>query len=142
MKIPLLLLVLAMSSTLLAQEANYAFAMHPKITREDLVASRFWTRSTIALVGLDGAAKAADSFATCKNIQNGGTENDPIARPFVHTTPLQVVATGALFGGEIATAYLFHKRGHDHMARAILIGGAMMNGLGAATSFKHRAAQW
>jgi len=152
MKILMVILVLAaMAGTLPAQqtdyaftnhphiEIDYAFAEHPRLTREDLAASRFWTQSTIALVALDGAAKAADSYMTRKNIQDGGTEHDPIARPFVHTTPVQVAATGALFGSEIAAAYLLHKKHHDRMARAILIGGAMMNGLGAATSFEHRA---
>jgi len=143
MKTPMLLLVLAaMAGTLPAQEPDYAFAMHPHITREDLAASRFWTRSTIALVALDGAAKAADSYATLKNIKGGGAEYDPLARPFVHTTAVQVVATGALFAGEIAAAYLLHKRRHDHMARVLLIGGATMNALGATTSFKHRVANW
>ena len=143
MKMPMVILVLAAMSVILrAQEANYAFAVRPHLTREDLAASRFWTKSTIALAALDGAAKAADSYATRKNIAGGGEEYNPPARPFVHTAAVQVVATGALFGGETAAAYLWHKRHHDHMARAILIGGATMNGLGAAFSFKHRVANW
>jgi hypothetical protein len=28
------------------------------------------------------------------------------------------------------------------VGRAVLIGGAVMNGLGAASSFKHRVADW
>jgi hypothetical protein len=44
----------------------------------------------------------------------------------------------ALFGAEIATAYLLHKARHTMMERGVLAGGAVMNGLGAASSFKHR----
>ena len=131
-----------MAGTLRAQEARYAFAVRPHVTDKDLAASRFWTRSTIALVALDGAAKAADSFATRKNIDGGGAEYNPLARPFVHTTGVQVAAMAALFGAEIAAAYWMHKRRHDNMGHAVLLGGAAMNGLGAASSIKHRVADW
>ncbi len=125
-----------------AQEAHYAFAVHPYITRRDPAASRFWTPVTMALVTLDGTAKAADSFATRENIDGGGEEYNPLARPFVHTPQVQVTAMAALFGAEIATAYLLHRRRHDNLGRAVLVGGAVMNGLGAASSIKHRAASW
>jgi len=122
-----------------AQVARNAFLVHPYITRRDLAASRFWSPSTIALVTLDGAAKAADSFATRENIDNKGEEYDALARPFVHTTGVQVAATAALFAAEIATAFVLHRRRHDNLGRAVLAGGAVMNGLGAASSFKNRA---
>ncbi len=109
------------------------------MVRDSLGPSRFWTRSTIALVALDGAAKAADSFATRENIANGGVEYNPLARPFVRTAGAQVATMGALFGAEIATAYLLHRARHTMMERGVLAGGALMNGLGAASSFKNRA---
>ncbi len=131
-----------LAGTLRAQEARSAFLVQPHITRGDLAASRFWTPATIALVTLDGAAKAADSFATRHNMDAGGEEYDPLARPFVHTAAVQVAATAALFGAEIATAYVLHRRRHDKMGRAVLVGGATMNSLGAAFSFKNWAANW
>ena len=124
------------------QEAHTAFAVHPYVMRGNLPASRFWTPTTIILVTLDGAAKAADSFATRRNIDGGGEEYNPLARPFVHTTVVQVAATAALFGAEIATAYILHRRRHDRLGRAVLVGGAVMNGLGAASSYRHRVAGW
>ena len=124
--------------TLRAQEVRYAFAVHPYVTCGDLAASRFWTRSTIALVALDGAAKATDSYITRRNIDDGGEEYDPMARPFVRTIPVQIAATAALFGAEVATAYMLHRRHHHNVARTVLVGGVVMNGLGAASSFKHR----
>jgi hypothetical protein len=142
-KVGLLLALLTMMSTSLrAQQAQYAFASHPYITRGDLVASRFWTPATIALVALDGATKAADSFATRENLDGGGEEYNPMARPFVHTPMVQVATMAALFGTEIATSYMLHQRRHDHLARAVLVIGATMNGLGAASSFKNRVQSW
>ena len=143
MKMPLVIMMLAVTAgTLRAQEAHYAFAVPPYVTREDLAASRFWTRGTKALVALDGAAKATDGYITRRNIDGGGEEYNPMACPFVHTTPVQVAATAALFGAEVATAYMLHRRHHDNVGRAVLVGGVVMNALGAASSFKHRVADW
>jgi hypothetical protein len=143
MKMLRLILALAvLAGTLRAQEAHKTFVVLPYVTRGDLAASRFWTPATIALVTLDGAAKAADSFATRHNIDGGGVEYDPLARPFVHTPAVQVASMAALFGAEIATAYVLHRRRHDTMGRAVLGVGATMNSLGAACSFKHRVANW
>ena len=124
------------------QAAHTAFAVHPYVTRGDLAASRFWTPSMIALVTLDGAAKAADSYITRRNMDSGGVEHNPLARPFVHTTGLQVAATAALFGAEVATAFVLHRMRHDHLARAVLVAGSVVNGLGAASSYKHRVPGW
>jgi len=139
MRMLLVSLVLAVTAgTVRAQVAHSAFVAHPRIARADLAASRFWTPGTIALVVLDGAAKAADSLATRRNLDAGGEEHDPLARPFVHTPVVQVTATAALFGAELATAYLLHRTHHDKLGRAVIVLGATMNGLGAAYSVKHR----
>ena len=143
MKMLMVIMMLAvMAGTLRAQEAHYAFAVHPYVTRGDLAASRFWTRGTIAMVALGGAAKATDSYITRRNIDGGGEEYNPIARPFVRTTPVQVAASAALFGAEIATAYMLHRRHHDNVGRAVLVGGLVMDGVGAASSYKNRVADW
>jgi hypothetical protein len=120
------------------QPAHSLFFLHPYTLRGDMSPSRFWTRSTISLIAIDGAAKAADSLATRQNIDGGGEEHDPMARPFVHTTSLQVSSMAALFGAELTCAYLLHKRRHDNLGHLILAAGAVMNGLGAATSFDNR----
>jgi hypothetical protein len=122
--------------------AHSAFFVRPYLISEDRSRPRFWTRSTIALVTLDGAAKAADGYITRRNIAGGGLEYDPLARPFVHTTGVQVVATGAMFGAEIAAAYLFHRRRHDNIGHLILVNGAVLNSCGAISSFKNRIKNW
>jgi hypothetical protein len=136
------LFVVMMSASSRAQLANYVFATHKYVTRGDLATSRFWTPYTIALVVLDGAAKTADSFATRENIDAGGEEYNPVARPFVHVPQVQIAAMAVLFAAEIATSYMLHQRRHDHLARAALMLGATMNGLGAASSFKNRGPSW
>ena len=145
-KLALILLLALTGSPARAQQISGAFAIHPylvrHVTRETLHDSRFWTRSMILLVAVDGAAKTADSFATRENIAGGGLEYNPLARPFVHTTAVQVVATAALFGAEIAGAYFLHKRDHNNAGRGLLIAGAVANGLGAASSFRNRVGTW
>jgi hypothetical protein len=125
-----------------ATEAHLALAVRPSVTKKDVAESRFWRPSTIALVALDGAAKAVDCYATRKNIDGGGVEYDPLARPFVHTAGVQVAAMAALFGAEVVGAYMLHWKRHDMAGHAVLAGGALMNGLGAAFSIKHRVADW
>ncbi len=142
-----ILALAAMADSLGAQDmrapvVHNAFIVQPYRSSGNLAASRFWRPSTILLVALDGAAKAADSYATRVNIDSGGKENDPLARPFVRGTGVQVAATAALFGAEVATTYWLHRRHHDSIGRAVLAGGAVMNGLGAASSFRNRAAGW
>lgn len=125
-----------------AVETHYAFAVHPYVTNGEIGPSRFWRPSTIALVAIDGAAKAIDCYATRKNIDGGGLEYDPLARPFVHTAGVQASSMVALFGAEMMGAYLLHRRRHEMAGHAVLAGGALMNGLGAAFSIKHRVADW
>jgi hypothetical protein len=122
--------------------AHSALFVRPYLISEDRPRARFWTRSTIVLVTLDGTAKGADSYITRRNIVGGGVEYDPVARPFVHTSGVQVVATGALFGVEIAAAYLLHRRGHNNIGHIIPENGAVMNVFGAARSFKNRMKNW
>jgi hypothetical protein len=138
----LVLMAIVITGASRGQEPGNVFMLHPYITHGDLSKSRFWTQSRIALVSLDGAAKTADGFFNRKNIDGRGDEYNPLARPFVHTTAIQVAAMAALFGTEIATAYLLHRRRRDNLAQATLAGGAVMNGLGAGDSFRHRVAGW
>ena len=140
-KIVVLLLSICVGNRVMsAQESRFASAAPPKAADVNFAASRFWKPSTVALVALDAAAKTADSYATRRNIDGGGAEYNPMARPFVHTTSIHVVSMSALLGSEISVAYWLHRRHRENRSRAILLGGAVMNGLGAACSFKYRVA--
>lgn len=131
-----------MCGIIAAQQIYPPFIVHPYISNGDLASSRFWTPSTIALVALDGAAKTADSFFTRKNIAGGGVEFNPLARPFVHTAGLQIAAMAGMFGAEVVTAYFLHRRTHHNLGNAVLISGVVINGIGAAASYKHRVGDW
>src|SRR5579863_3293380 len=87
---------LMIGGTVWAQEGHNAFVVHPYRTGGALGGPRFWTPGVIALVGLDGGAKVADSYITRRNIDGGGDEYNPIARPFVHTAAVQAVAMAAM----------------------------------------------
>lgn len=134
--------VTLMCGTALAQSAQTAFVINPYISTRDLSNPHFWTHSTIALTAIDGAAKTADSFFTRKNIDGGGNEYNPLARPFVHTTGVQIVSMATMFAAEVGGAYLLHRRRHDTVGHALLGAGAITNGLGAACSFKRRVPGW
>lgn len=125
-----------------AEESHSVAVTSPQTGPADLATSHFWTPSTIALVALDAAAKSADAYATRRNLDGGGIEYNPLARPFVHATPVQVIAITVLLGSEITVAYWLHRRRHDIRGHSVLAGGAVMNGLGAACSFKNRTANW
>ena len=125
-----------------AQQGHNAFVVHLYRSGGDLGGPRFWTAGMIALVALDGGAKVADSYITRRNIDGGGGEYNPIARPVVHTAAVQSVAMAAMFGAEVTTAYWLHRRRHDNLGRVVLIGGAVLNGLGAASSFENRIRGW
>lgn len=140
--LPPIFALLVLSGTALAQPANSFVASSSPVTRSDLRRPRFWSRSTIALVALDGAAKAADSYVTRRNLDGGGEEYNPLARPFVQTRAVQVATTSALLGAEIATAYWLHRMHHDRIGHAVLAGGAAINGFGAGSSFKNRVPDW
>jgi hypothetical protein len=142
MKMLMILMLATLAATVSAQDAHIAAAVHPSITTRDLAASRFWTRSTIALAAVDGAAKVADNYVTRRNMDAGGAEYNPLARPFVHTTGVQVATAAAVFAAEIGVAYFMHRRHHDIMARGVLVGGTAVNGVGAAMSYKQRVKGW
>ena len=115
-----------------------SFASAQRWTAERAASGKFWTPATIALVALDGSAKAADGYATYKNMISlgpGGREHDPLSRPFVKTTPRLVVSSSIVFAGEIGAAHWLHRRGHERLSHAVLATGAASNSYGAYGSF-------
>jgi hypothetical protein len=142
-KILTVALVAGMGGNVLQAQEEFVSPTPPPPRKVTLTRSpQFWTPVTIALITIDAAAKAGDAYATRRNLDSGGKEYDPVARPFVHTPSAQVVATAALLAAEIAAAYCLHRRGHATRGRAILVGGTVLNGLGAAFSIENRGKAW
>ena len=98
--------------------------------------SSYWTKTNLALVAADAAAKSVDMAFTMRNYgQPNFQEHDPLARPFVHSGPvLAGAAQGALFATEVFTSYEMHKHGHRKMEKIVLMLGVGGNTAGIAGS--------
>jgi hypothetical protein len=98
--------------------------------------SSYWTKSNIALIAADATAKSIDMAFTMQNSARPGfRENDPLARPFVHSGPVVAsVAQSALFAAETFASYELHKHGHTKLAKAVLVLAIGGNTVGIATS--------
>jgi hypothetical protein len=107
-------------------------------TAQDLpnLKSSYWTTANIALIALDATAKSADMGFTERNAGRANfRENDPLARPFVHSGPILAgVSEGLLFAGEVCASYELFRHRHAHMAKALLLTGIGGNTIGVATS--------
>jgi len=96
-------------------------------------AHRFWGKPNIALFAAATALSAADFAVTRANLQNGGTELNPVARVFGRSTP----GLAMNFAGQtvcvIGVSYLFHKTGHHKLERITSL--VSIGGSGAAVTF-------
>ena len=142
MKIAVIMLLLGSPSSFLCAQGMPVMRLQTYLFQGKSPEARFWTPVTITLIALDGAAKSVDSFATRKNLDGGGEEFNPFARPFVHRPSVQITSMALLFGVEIATAYVLHRRRHEKLGHAVLAWGALSNGFGATFSYRHRVPGW
>jgi hypothetical protein len=94
---------------------------------------RFWDNKNRALFIGVTALNSADFAVTRANLQSGGTELNPLTRPFSHST----AALAANFAGEtagvVALSYFFHKTGHHRLERFVSF--VSMGESGAAVSY-------
>lgn len=70
--------------------------------------------------GLYAASIAADSWATQRCFEHGCVENDPLARPFVHSARGQALGASLGFLAGIGPSYFLHRAGHERLSRAWL----------------------
>ena len=88
---------------------------------------RFMDRNNCVLFAAVGALNTADFFVTRNNLAHGGTEINPITRPFASSTSGLAVNFAAETAGSIGLSYLFHKTGHHKLERItsfVNIGGS------------------
>ncbi len=82
---------------------------------------KFWDRQNRVLLIAAGALNGADFAVTRANLQSGGTELNPLVRPFGQST----AGLAANFVGETAgvltLSYFFHKTGHHKLERAVYL---------------------
>lgn len=76
----------------------------------------------IMLVTLSGL-NAADAISTMRDLNNGGHEQNPIARPFVtHGNGLASAYFGAATALDWFVVYKLNRSGHRKLSRAFLVG--------------------
>jgi hypothetical protein len=98
--------------------------------------SNYWTSANIALTSTAAVAASVDMGFTMRNSgRQDFQENDPLARPFVHSGPAVAGASqGLLFATAVFTSYELHRRGHDKMAKFVLLLSIGGHATGIATS--------
>jgi len=78
---------------------------------------RFWDNENRFLFASVAGAAAADFAVTHYNLKHGGTELNPLTRPFAGSTAGLAVNFAAEAGGTIGLSYFFHKTGHHKLER-------------------------
>jgi hypothetical protein len=94
-------------------------------------------KNRVLFVGV-AALNSADFAVTRANLQNGGTELNPLTRPFSHST----AALAANFAGEtagvVALSYFFHKTGHHKLERLVSLVSMSESGAAVGYGLLHR----
>jgi hypothetical protein len=100
---------------------------------------KFWDRTNIIMVSAFAGTTALDFAATQRNLAGptGGTEHNPLAQPFMGSTPGRVAYFGGAAAGTVGLSYLFHKTGHHKLEHATLMIGIGCSTQGAVYSFMH-----
>lgn len=81
------------------------------------VEHRFWDKQNYLLFGAVAAGAAADFAVTHSNLQRGGSELNPLTRPFAGSTAGLAVNFAGETAGVIGLSYFFHKTGHHKLER-------------------------
>lgn len=137
------LLILLLTAASVAQEAPH----------------KFFDRTNIALFTLHAATTAWDAAEThnginaktCTFTYSVGSqavgcgiyrtdlgEDNPLARPFVSTTPGQIAFFGGTVAANIGAAYLLHRSGHYKMERIVSMVNIGFSLRGASSWTLHR----
>jgi hypothetical protein len=99
---------------------------------------RFWDNKNKALFVAVAALNTADFAVTRSNLQSGGTELNPLTRPFSHSS----AALAANFAGEtagvIAISYFLHKTGHHKLERIASFVSIGESGTAVSYGLTHR----
>ena len=93
----------------------------------------FLDRENAALFAAVGAMNAADFYVTRQNLAHGGTELNPLTRPFAGSTAGLAFNFAGETAGYIGISYLFHKTGHHKLER--LTSWVSIGGSGAAVAY-------
>jgi hypothetical protein len=79
------------------------------------------------------AAMVADAYTTHRIIAEGGVENNPLARPFVHSPAAQ---TGLIVAGLAGEGYLLYRLRRHPVVRRLVFAGIFATEVGFAVHNK------
>jgi hypothetical protein len=85
------------------------------------VPHRFWDTKNRELLAIAAAFSAADFAVTRSNLQNGGTELNPVTRIFGRSTPGLALNFSLETASVVAATYILHKTGHHKLERIISV---------------------
>ena len=104
--------------------------------------SKFWTKTTTALVLTDGAFHMADGIASHQAGIVGFTETDPIARVFLkHGVAGEATYFASTLAVDVFASYLLHKTGHHKLEHLPFLIGITFSAYGAAWTSEQLAAR-
>lgn len=90
---------------------------------------RFFDRENRGLFAIAAALSTADFAVTRANLQSGGTELNPLVRPFARSAAGLALNFAGQTIGTIGLSYVLHKTGHHRLERVT----SLLN-IGASTA--------
>lgn len=125
-----LLVVVCLRGPALAQQVSFALLQPSSIEPNAMQKSvepmtlpkarhRFLDRNNIFLFTTNTAFSTADFIVTRNNLRTGGHELNPVTRLFSGSTGGLTVNFAGEAAGVVAVGYLFHKKGHHKLERAV-----------------------
>jgi hypothetical protein len=136
-KAAILLLVLSLGRTALAQEVSVA-VLRPEVMQPPAMSpsplvkparptpsfqaeghERFWDRENSLLFATSAAFSAADFVVTKDNLRSGGQEFNPVTRVFGASTAGLAANFAGEAAGVVGLSYMFHKTGHHKLERYV-----------------------
>jgi len=101
-------------------------------------AHHFWDKKNCVLFAAAGVLISADFAVTRANLQNGGSELNPVARVFGRSTSGLAANSAGQIAGAIGISYLFHKTGHHRLERITSLVDIGASGAAVAYGLRHR----
>lgn len=113
-------------------------AIHDSYLPEAPSSHRFWDGENRFLFSTVAMFSGADFAVTHMNLANGGTELNPLVRPFTGSTPALAANFVGQTAGVVAVSYLLHKSGHHKLERLTPIANIASSAFAVAYGMSHR----
>jgi hypothetical protein len=99
---------------------------------------KFWDTKNRFLFVSVAALNTADFVVTRSNLRSGGTELNPLTRPFSRSTAGLAANFAGETAGVMALSYFFHRTGHHKLERMISVVSVGESGAAVSYGLLHR----